>query len=428
MRNMINRKYVKESLKFLLRSRPVIRRYIREVESLYQMSPDELRARNERRFLEIFKTAFNKSPFYHKFYGEAGIGLNDIKSLEDIKKLPVLTKDMVKAHGPEMLTTAKWNLVSNHSSGTTGTPLTVWESWPSLWREQAYLYCYRKRCGFTYGQPLVSLRGNLDRKETHLFVGTSNTLFLSSYNINANTAKLYYDLVDSHKPVAIEGYPSSLYSLALVLRDAGLRLNVPIAFTSSETLLDFQRDLIGNVLGTNVFDHYGMTERCIMLCEAFDHNGYFEAPGYSINEYLPDGELCTSLINDAFPLIRYKCNDVVHFENGNSKKRISGIQGRVEDFVTTKDGSKIQRLDHIFKGVNHVQLSQLIMRKDGVLSINLVPEQGFNAADESKIKENIENRLGRRNIDYCINKINHDEIRLTKAGKFKFLINLKNND
>ena len=72
------------------------------------------------------------------------------------------------------------------------------------------------------------------------------------------------------RPIAIEGYPSSLYSLALFLKDAELELNIPITFTSSETLLDYQRDLIEERLGTEIHDRYGMTERTIFLVES--HN------------------------------------------------------------------------------------------------------------------------------------------------------------
>ncbi len=280
-----------ESCKYMLRSYPIIRPYIKEVNALFSMSPEELRKRNERRFLEIFQRAYDKSPFYHKLYTEAGIKKEDIKCLDDIKKLPVITKDMVRSHADEMLTVPRWKVIVANTSGTTGTPLRVYEDWSSIWRNQAYAYVTRKREGFTYGQPLVSLRGNLDKRDMMLKVHASNTLFFSSYNINPERIHYYYDHILAHKPVAIEGYPSSLYTLALMLRDAGLELYIPVAFTSSETLLDYQRELIEELLHTQIYDRYGMTERTIYLVESDDHKGYYEAPGYSINEYLEDGEI-----------------------------------------------------------------------------------------------------------------------------------------
>lgn len=421
------KKYIKETAKYLLRCYPVIRPYIKRVDAMYEMSNEELKNRNEERFLYIFRRAYDKSSFYHRLYTEAGIKKEDIKCLEDIKKLPVITKDMVKKYATEMLTVPKWQVIAAHTSGTTGTPLTVYESWSSIWWSQAYIYAARLRNGFKEGDALVSLRGNLDRNTMHMKVHVSNTLYLSSYCINKDTVKSYYDLMIKHKPVAIEGYPSSLYTLALCMNEVGLKLSIPIAFTSSETLLSYQRTFIEKQLGTEIFDNYGMTERTIYLKEANNHLGYYELPGYSINEYLEDGEICTSLINSAFPLIRYRSNDVVEladFDADHPQVIVKSIEGRKEDFLICKDGAHIQRLDFIFKGVNHVKYGQLIQENNGFLNVNIVTDCGFTEEDENTIIKNVQLRIGKANIDFKINHINEAELVYTKRGKFKFLVHL----
>ena len=203
------KKYIIESLKYLLRTRTFIGKYVAEIDAMYAMSPEELKARNERRFLEIFRKAYTHSLYYRELCNSQGVtSADDIQHLEDIVKLPILTKDMLKAHGKELLTRKERGLMKNHTSGTTGTPLTVWQDWASVWREQAYFVCYRKRCGYNYGEPMVSLRGNLGRNDISLKVHVSNTLLLSSYNINENTAETYHRLIEKHHPKAIEGYPS----------------------------------------------------------------------------------------------------------------------------------------------------------------------------------------------------------------------------
>lgn len=421
------KKYLKETAKYLLRCCPVIRPYIKRVDAMYEMSNEELMNRNEKRFLYIFRRAYDKSPFYYRLYTEAGIKKEDIKCLEDIKKLPVITKDMVKKYAQEMLTVPKWQVMVGHTSGTTGTPLTVYSSWPSIWWNQAYTYSARLRNGFKYGQPLVSLRGNLDRNTMHMKVHVSNTLYLSSYCINKDTIKTYYDVIIKHKPVAIEGYPSSLYTLSLCMSEAGLKLDIPVAFTSSETLLDYQRILIEKQLGTEIYDNFGMTEQTIYLQEAFNHQGYYELPGYSINEYLEDGEICTSLTNEAFPLIRYRSNDIIELAELDAEHpqiMVKSVEGRKEDFLLCKDGGRIQRLDFIFKGVNHVRYGQLVQEKNGFLNVNIVPDFGFSKLDEKSIENNVIERIGKDNIDFKINQIRESDLVYTKRGKFKFLIHL----
>lgn len=419
-------KYLKESIKYLLRSYPVIYPYVKEVERMYNMSHDELQGRNERVFLKIFRKAYTKSSFYHKLYTEAGIKLEDIKCLGDISKLPVVTKDMILHQSDALLTTSKWKLLKNRTSGTTGTPLTVFEDWKSIWKEQAYFYCYRKRCGYIYGQPLVSLRGNLGKKDTMMYVHISNTLYLSSYNINEQTVGAYYKGIEKRSPQAIEGYPSSLYNLALLLKDKELYCNIPVCFTSSENLLDFQRQLIEERFQTKIFDHYGTTERTIRISESIKHDGYFEDPGYSINEYLKDRVVSTSLINSAFPLIRYQSSDVVILKENTKDERVSidRIQGRSGNCIKGKDGSIYNNaaLTFILTYSHNIRYAQFIQRKNGKVLLNIVPEAVFSSQNLDELKQMIDLKIGLSNLELEINLIKEQDLIYTTRNKYSYII------
>lgn len=419
-------KYLKESIKYLLRSYPVIYPYVKEVERMYNMSHDELQGRNERVFLKIFRKAYTKSSFYHKLYTEAGIKLEDIKCLGDISKLPVVTKDMILHQSDTLLTTSKWKLLKNRTSGTTGTPLTVFEDWKSIWKEQAYFYCYRKRCGYIYGQPLVSLRGNLGKKDTMMYVHISNTLYLSSYNINEQTVGAYYKGIEKRSPQAIEGYPSSLYNLALLLKDKGLYCNIPVCFTSSENLLDFQRQLIEERFQTKIFDHYGTTERTIRISESIKHDGYFEDPGYSINEYLKDRVVSTSLINSAFPLIRYQSSDVVILKENTKDERVSidRIQGRSGNCIKGKDGSIYNNaaLTFILTYSHNIRYAQFIQKKNGKVLLNIVPEAVFSSQNLDELKQMIDLKIGLSNLELEINLIKEQDLIYTTRNKYSYII------
>lgn len=429
---IFNKIYIKESLKYLLRSSFFINKYVKEIDALYEMTPMELKKRNEKHFLEIFNKAFTSSAYYRNLCKSVGVtSIDDIKHIEDIVKLPILTKDMLKEHGKELLTCKEKGLIKNHTSGTTGTPLTVYQNWESVWREQAYFVCYRKRCGYNYGDPMVSLRGNLTRDEISLKIHVSNTLFLSSYNINSKTAETYHRLIEKHHPKAIEGYPSSLYSLALVFRDKGFECHIPVAFTSSETLFDYQRKLIEEVFHTQVFDHYGTTERTIRLEESLDHNGYFEDPGYGIEEYYDDHIISTSLINDVFPLIRYKTDDRIVLKEGVNKSlqgfidEASGIErivGRTDDILVCKDGSMVTRVDFIEEG-EHIKACQWIQNEKGKLEIRIAPDEGFTEKDRNFVVEETLKRCGHGNMDITTKVCSMDEMIYSKRGKFKLIVN-----
>ncbi len=420
------KKYMKETLKYSLRSKFVIKKYIRESEDYYQMAPEELKLHNEKRFIELFQNTYDNSPFYHRLYSEAGIQRNSIKKMDDIKKLPVVTKEMIREHPEALLTCPKWKLIENHTSGTTGFPMIVYESWPALWREQAYIVCYRKKCGFISGkQVLASLRGHLDRKTRTMYVGISKTLYLSSFQLNENTVIDYYNQILKYNPLAIEGYPSSLVHLCSLLKSKGLKCTIPVVFTSSETLSSVHRSLIAEVLSAQVYDHYGTTERTIALSERLDHQGYYELPGYSINEFEENRVITTSLINEAFPLIRYKVDDIIIFDMINGERLITSIGGRNTEHVTGKDGTHFNAaaLTYVAKVIPNIQNVQLVQNEVGKLDVNVVPDSDFNKDCIEKSIEAINNRIGKGNMDVVINVITNQELIFSNSNKLSLVVN-----
>ena len=427
------RKYLYETAKYMLRSYPIIKPYTKRVEHLYAMTPKELTAYQETRFLEVFRRAYDKSSFYSRLYREAGIQKDDIRSLSDITKLPIVTKDMVKRHGREMLTVPSWRVIAGHTSGTTGTPLTIYENWPSILWEQAYVRYYQKLCGFTDGQFAVTLRGNLDKSLLGLKVHAGKTLYLSSYNINLRNAEEYYKRIVAQHPQAIKGYPSSLYALALVFKDKGLKCHIPLAFTSSETLYPHQRKMIEDVFGANVYDHYGTTERTVSLEESLSHDGYFEAPGYAIVEYNDDCLITTSLINDAFPLIRYKTDDRITLKDCTKKteegfidsRNIEKIDGRATTFLIGKDGTPVSdaALTFVFKRDVGIRYAQFVQNEQGRAQLNLVVDDTYDADSENYITDYLERTLGKNNMDVTIRKVSEKELQYTSRGKLQLVIN-----
>lgn len=420
------RKYLKETIKHLLRSYPFIRKYVKEFEEYSQMTSEELQERNNKRFLEILHRAYNKSPFYKKFYDDAGVDIKNIRGIEDIDKLPVLTKDMVRAHTDEILTVPKWLCVKGYTSGTMGTPLKFYSSWKSIWKTRACIYYYRKECGFTYGKDvLVSLRGNLNAHETKLWVGLSKTLFLSSYRLNFDNTQEYYDAITVKKPKAIEGYPSSLYAFACNLEEKGLVCNIPLCFTSSENLLDYERIKIEKMLNTQIYDWYGVSENTIILAENKSHDGYYEIPGYSINEYLRDYVLTTSIVNKDFPIIRYRVDDTINYKDG----RVIGVDGRTNLYLLGLDGTKYSDagLTLIPKEILSIKYAQFVQLGNGKVDLNIVLYQNTTITESNmnKLYKMIDDKIGLNNIDLSINIIDESQIIYSKRGKFNMIVNHK---
>lgn len=423
------KQYLKETIKYLLRSKPFIQKEINEVEKLYKMSDEELYRYKEEKFLKLFRRAITKSKFYKEFYRNAGIGINDIQSLEDIKKLPVLTKEMVRKNYKDILTVPRWKVTKAHTSGTTGTPLTLFQDYKTIKWEQAYIWVRRMNYGFHFGDPLVSMRGNLGHNTFKLFVHVSNTLFLTSYSLNKEKALQYYAEIKKFNPKAIEGYPSSLYNLCILLNEYKLSLNIPLTFTSSETLYDFQRKLIEKTLNTKIYDRYGCTERTVSYAQKIEGVGYYEEPAYSFNEIQENCIYTTSLLNTAFPLIRYEVSDIVNVRTINNTLNILSISGRREDTIICKDGTSVGRIDHIFKNTKNILLAQIIQYEKGIIDLNIVRDFNFSNNDLNSILSKLYSKISKENITVNINFVSKDEIIYSSRNKFNLVVSqIKNQD
>ena len=148
-----------------------------------------------------------------------------------------------------------------------------------------------------------------------------------------------------------------------------------------------------------------------------------ENPGYSINEYHKNKIITTSLIKEGFPLIRYEVNDRIRFGDNNPNPLfIQKIDGRTDDVVIAKDGSKIGRLDYLIRGINNIQNAQVVQEKIGELTINVLASEAFGEDDINLIQKKVDYYIGKDNMDINIQQVNEDELIYTSGNKYKYLI------
>jgi phenylacetate-CoA ligase len=273
----------------------------------------------------------------------------------------------------------------------------------------------------------ISIRGDLNRDTLHYFDRASNTLFISSFALNHSNIIKLIPIIREFSPKAALGYPSSLYTIASWLEENNEELNIPLSFTSSESLLAFQEDIIKKTFNTNIFDWYGNAERTIALYR--EGTKYFEPLLYSINEYQTDRVISTSLINNYFPLIRYEVNDVLDntgkYDFEKKSTIINGIYGRIEDYILLPDGTKIGRLDVVFKGINNISMAQIIQKEVCSIQIKVVPFSNYSDNDEKKLRKNLTNKLGEK-LEIKISVVQEDEIEYTKSKKYKLVLSKLN--
>jgi len=418
-----------ELVKYYSKNNLITHRKYKEISGYYDLSNERLLEKYNEAFLAMFRYAIKHSSFYKNLYADHGIGIQDIKDLTDIKKLPVITRQLIKDRVEEIYNGLSFLRTKGLTSGTSGSPLTVYRTPVDIATEQAYILFYRQQFGYRLGQPLLSIRGTLGKSVPHEFYKKANILYISSPNISPGTIDMYYQLIRKFNPVAVEAYPSYLNKICVELEKKGLPLHIPNAFTSSEMLYQFQRERSEQYLNTRVHDWYGNAERTIALVQ--DAAGsYYPLPLYSINEFEPGMLITTGLINHHFPLIRYHVTDTIEVEGGDFLQnivspKIKFIDGRAGDNIDMKDGSVAGCLDHAFKGVNHIEMAQ--MHQYNVMDpieIKIVKRDSFGQPDEDQLKANLIRILG-TNMEFRFIYCRPEDLTYSASGKFNLIIKKK---
>lgn len=398
---------------------------------------------------KLLTHAYENVPYYRKKFNEWSIKPKDVKSIDDLQKLPYISKEIANENLSDL--TAKnypqSKLVYGTSGGTTGTPvgfyfekgITAPKEWAFIWRQWNW-------AGFRFGNKCVILRGSIIKKVKNgkrlfwEYYPEKNNLILSSYDMTNESMIKYIGRINKFEPVAIRGYPSSLYILANFLRNSNIKTkSIKCILTSSETLYQYQREEIEKYFGAQVYDHYGNAERnaLIMQCEKKNYHiiseyGIVELIGKDgkvVNKENEIGEIvATGFLNNAMPFIRYKTNDIAIYSGkecscGRNYPLVKKIVGRVQDYFVSAQNNLIPLTGGtdglVLEVSNNIEKAQFYQEKKGVIILKIVKKDGYTNDDSQKVLYALKSRYG-SDLNFRIEFVN--DIPRTKRGKFQFLI------
>ena len=371
-------------------------------------SSDELKELQLRLLRRLVRHCYNTVPYYHNLMDSKGITVEDIKTLDDVKLFPVLTRERIMQAGDSIRSTRYPRLMTRvaYTGGTTGTPMQLRRDIFSIANEHAFVrrqwdwagIGLRDRCAYLTGRIIVEP----DRKTgpLHTYDPVMKELILSTYHLSRDTAKEYAEVIKRYGAKAVVGYPSAVYLLAQTCLDSGIQLTLESVLTSSETLTGSMKSTIAEAFGCKVFDFYGSAERVcyIFTCE---HGRYHIIPEYGLTELIPiDGPeemqhsvVSTGFWNLAMPLIRYNMGDIVRKSDdtcpcGRQFQVIESISGRQADVVKTPSGREFGAaiLTHLLYGTNHIVESQIVQDDLEHITIEYVPGNGFSAGDLADLR------------------------------------------
>lgn len=410
----------------------MFRTKLKEINETQYLNNEEFMDMQFKLFKNILTHAYNTTEFYKHKYDSIGICPNDILTIEDIKKVPIITKEDIREHEERFISNkySRKNLVKINTSGSSGKPLTLYRPKESFAIDSAFVWRHRGWAGLTPNDKLLTLAGRSFVKGSGnspywRFNYADNQMLMSSYHISEDNLFSMVEAINKFNPVYAQGYPSSLYLLASLIKEKGLSVNsVKAVFTSSETLLPHQRKEIEDVFQTKVFDYYGNGELVATFSQC-EYGNYHINSEYSLVEVINSQIIGTCLLNDAMPIIRYSIGDSASIKEGSCScgrtlPMVDNVVGRTaSNYVLTPNGRKISDFNQILKYAVNAREIQIVQNSIDSILVRIVPRQGFSEKDERELSNRIKSYIGEIKVDF--ERVPF--IEKTSSGKFIPILN-----
>lgn len=393
---------------------------------------------------KLLQIALN-SPYYREIINSFNIPIEKFE-IDDLKKFPILTKDIIRREKYRLLCKPLKYLYPNASGGSTGEPINFYQDENYRFHVWATMFIVLEMCGWRYGVRIARLWGapqdrpSLKSKIAYYF---QNTRFYDSFNMSEEMMKLYHNDMSKFRPGIIISYASSIYLLARFLKTNNITPNYPTISinTSAETLYPHMRELIEKVFNVKVFDKYGSREVSAIACECECHNGLHVFMDNVILEcldpitgkeiYDEPGELIiTDLNNYGMPFIRYRIGDMGILTKekcacGRQTQVLRRVIGRTTDNFILQDGRIIhgEYFTHLFYNTEGIKEFQFIQETPYKYELNIVKAEGFNEKQFDVIVNKIRTIIGTNSV---LNIKFLDNIPKTPTGKYRFTISKVN--
>ena len=358
--------------------------------------------------------------------------------IDFLRLLPRLSKEEVRLHNAQFRPDS-WRLPTTRhtTSGTSGTPLTIYGSVVERVKTDAVLASWYQRLLSTSARPrTVALSGfvrGLD--EPIMRAGRSDEYFINIYQISSENRAAYASLLDSDEPTVIAGYASAIAELARVMNPLGEDARrSTVVIPTSEVCTQQHRDAMEAQISSLIYGQYGSQEGGHLALQCLEGKRYHVHPLFGFVDLEPSGlsqeiqEVVLTSHRRGMPLINYRLGDIAEQSTGicacgGTWPAVEGIEGRSEDLVVARDGRRIgYLLFHSTKALTSISEAQLVQRGIYDFQINVV-DDGVAATrreNEAHIRSEIELRLG-----YPVNfefQYLDSVPRYCSRGKFKAVI------
>jgi phenylacetate-CoA ligase len=416
----------------------------RDMEETQWWSPEKLRALQLKRLQVLLADVGNHVPYYCDLFKRLSFDPRAVRSLDDLRKLPFLTKTEIRAHTEALKHEQASDLARFNTGGSSGEPLIFFIGKERVSHDVAAKWRATRWWNVDIGDPEIVVWGSpieLGAQDRVRWLRDQliRTDLLPAFEMSDAKLDGFLDAIRSKKPKMLFGYPSALTHIAKHAQKRGLAMNdlgIRVAFVTSERLYDEQRATISQVFGCPVANGYGgrdagfIAHQCPeggmhltsedIIVELVDKSG---AP-------VPDGNpgeiVVTHLATRDFPFIRYRTGDVAVMDTkkcacGRGLPMLKEIQGRTTDFVVAQDGTVLHGLALIYaiRDLPGVESFKIVQESLDFTQAYLITTSAFDPSCINGIVQTFKKRLG-SGVQVTVKQV--QTIPPEKSGKFRYVV------
>ncbi len=376
---------------------------------------------------ETLQFAFENIPHYRNIFNEFGFDPKNFKSIDDLKNVPLLTKKIVQNNLENLYTNKKDKPIRVQTGGSTFTPTKFYVSLQKTRaKERAYNDYIFSKLGYVYRDRTLVLRAS-DTSNKNVYWNyerVANHLWVSANHISPKYIDKITQEVALFKPKYVWGYPSAVAFFVNQCIKKGMdhMKGVSGVFLTSEIIFPEQRKKVADFFNCPVLSHYGHRESTT-IAYRIDQKPYNFLNSYGATRVVDNEIITTSFDNFVMPFINYKTQDFVtgnsnFIEKSDLVSSIEEIEGRLQDFMVTKEGTVRTAMGIGMGHSNYfefVEAAQYYQDTPGKVTINIEsasPEK----VNVIKLIQEMEDYV-KKAIEFNVRFV--DKIEKTPLGKWK---------
>lgn len=404
-----------------------------------RLKSSKLEKFQDKKLRAMIKHCYRNVEYYHFLFKKANLSYGDIKTIDDLEKIPITRKEDIKDLPQQSLLAV--NVDPNEcykiwTSGTSsGIPLLTYFQKSAKLMAWLQVYRWQLHCG-----------DKVTNRRLVVGVGWVPVHPIQKLGIFKSKSISVYDNIETQirearefDPHSITCFPSFVEVFANEIAERDEKgIKPSLIFTGGEMLFPSVRRLSQEVFGAEVFDSYGSVELGVVASECIEHVGHHIDGDSTIVEITRDGETMvmgeegeitvTNLTNYAMPLVRYNLGDLGfmiadHCSCGVGFPMMKITSGRKGDLVRLSDGKTIPAFPvwRNLAEITGIKQLQVVQERADRFIINIVKSSIFTTETCREAEQKLRQSLGNvENVEIAV--YIRDEIKREKSGKLKHFV------